>query len=396
MELNNIYCGDCRQLLSQLPSESVDAIYMDPPFFTQELQKLSGRDGKEYSFEDSWESMEFYVNYIKERLIECRRVLKNTGSIFVHCDRNASHYLKIALDNVFGMNNFQSEIVWSYKRWSNSKKGLLNNHQIIFFYSRTADFKFHTMYTEYSETTNVDQILQERVRNADGKSTYKTDAAGQTVLGQAKKGVPLSDVWEIPYLNPKAKERVGYPTQKPVILLEQIIKLVTDEGDTVLDPFMGSGTTIIASKILGRNYLGFDISPDAVALTRSRLENIIRTDSLLLKKGKKAYQNLNEDCMALIKSMNAVPVQRNGGIDGFLREHINNGTVALRIQREYETLSETVEKVLKAGKSKKCSYMVVIRTHSDFINTLDYTKTPDNLLIIDRYDLQIKELTENS
>lgn len=154
--------------------------------------------------------------------------------------------------------------------------------------------------------------------------------------------------------------------------------------------------TIIASKILGRNYLGFDISPDAVALTRSRLENIIRTDSLLLKKGKKAYQNLNEDCMALIKSINAVPVQRNGGIDGFLREHINNGTVALRIQREYETLSETVEKVLKAGKSKKCSYMVVIRTHSDFINTLDYTKNPDNLLIIDRYDLQIKELTEKS
>ena len=95
--------------------------------------------------------------------------------------------MKIALDKVFGEGNFQSEIVWSYKRWSNSKKGLLNNHQIIFFYSKTANFKFNTMYTDYSETTNVDQILQDRVRDENGKSKYKTDSNGAVVMGQAKK-----------------------------------------------------------------------------------------------------------------------------------------------------------------------------------------------------------------
>ena len=147
----------------------------------------------EYSFADSWENMNEYIEYIKVRLQECKRVLKKTGSIFVHCDRNASHYLKIVLDEIFGVANFQSEIIWTYKRWSNSKKGLLNNHQSIFFYSKTKNFKFNTIYTDYSETTNVDQILQDRIRDEKGKSRYKVDENGRVVMGKAKKGVPLSD-----------------------------------------------------------------------------------------------------------------------------------------------------------------------------------------------------------
>lgn len=396
MELNNVYCGDCYTLMNQIESELIDAIYVDPPFFTQETQSLTSKAGVEYSFADSWKNVNEYVEYIKIRLQECKRVLKRTGSIFVHCDRNASHYLKIALDEIFGVENFQSEIVWAYKRWSNSKKGLLNNHQIVFFYSKTKDFKFNTIYTDYSETTNVDQIMQDRVRDENGKSKYKTDENGQVVIGQAKKGVPLSDVWEIPYLNPKAKERVGYPTQKPIILLEQIIKLVTDENDIVLDPFMGSGTTLVASKLLNRKYLGFDISNEAVELTLDRLDNMVKTDSFLLQKGKKAYQNLDDECMTIIKSIDAVPVQRNSGIDGFLREHIDEGTVAIRIQRKEEILSETVGKLLKATKSKKCSYMIVIRTHNDYIDGLDYANITSNLLIIDRYDLQINQLIETT
>lgn len=394
MEFNNAYCGDCYELLGHIESETIDAIYMDPPFFTQETQTLSNKEGVEYSFADSWKNMNEYIEYIKVRLQECKRVLKKTGSIFVHCDRNASHYLKIVLDEIFGVANFQSEIIWSYKRWSNSKKGLLNNHQSIFFYSKTKDFKFNTIYTDYSETTNVDQILQDRIRDEKGKAKYKVDEKGHAVMGKAKKGVPLSDVWEIPYLNPKAKERVGYPTQKPIILLEQIIKLITDENDVVLDPFMGSGTTLVASKLLNRQYLGFDIKNNAVDLTLDRLENIIKTDSFLLQKGKKAYQNLDEECMTIIKSIEAVPVQRNSGIDGFLKEHIDEGTVAIRIQRQNETLSETVGKLLKATKKKKCSYMVVIRTHCDYIDVFDYNDAPNNLLIIDRYDLQIKKISE--
>lgn len=391
MENNKIVLGDCLDLMSNVKDESVDLIYMDPPFYTQTVQKLSDKQGIQYSFDDSWATIEDYVEYIRLRFKECRRVLKDTGSIFVHCDRNASHYLKIALDKVFGEGSFQSEIVWSYKRWSNSKKGLLNNHQIIFFYSKTANFKFNTMYTDYSETTNVDQILQDRVRDENGKSKYKTDDNGVVVMGQAKKGVPLSDVWEIPYLNPKAKERVGYPTQKPIILLEQIIKLVTDEGDLVLDPFVGSGTTLVAAKMLNRNYLGFDISEDAVGLTNSRLEELVKTESILLKKGKRAYQNLDENCLAVINSIDAVPVQRNSGIDGFLKEHIDGGYVSIRIQRENETLGETIAKLTKASKTKQCSYMVVIRTHKDIFETVNYHELKSNIIIIDRYDLQLKK-----
>jgi len=391
MDNNKIVLGDCLDLMSNVKDKSVDLIYMDPPFYTQTVQKLSDKQGKQYSFDDSWATIEDYVEYIRLRFKECRRVLKDTGSIFVHCDRNASHYLKIALDKVFGEGNFQSEIVWSYKRWSNSKKGLLNNHQIIFFYSKTENFKFNTMYTDYSETTNVDQILQDRVRDENGKSKYKTDSNGYVVMGQAKKGVPLSDVWEIPYLNPKAKERVGYPTQKPIILLEQIIKLVTDEGDLILDPFAGSGTTLVAAKMLNRNYLGFDISKDAVDLTNSRLEELVKTESILLKKGKKAYQNLDENCLAVINSIDAVLVQRNSGIDGFLKEHIDGGSVSIRIQRENETLGETIVKLTKASKTKQCSYMVVIRTHKDIFETVNYHELKPNIIIIDRYDLQLEK-----
>lgn len=391
MDNNKIVLGDCLDLMSNVKDKSVDLIYMDPPFYTQTVQKLSDKQGKQYSFEDSWATIEEYVEYIRLRFKECRRVLKDTGSIFVHCDRNASHYLKIALDKVFGEGNFQSEIVWSYKRWSNSKKGLLNNHQMIFLYSNTADFKFNTIYTDYSETTNVDQILQDRVRDENGKSKYKTDSNGDVVMGQAKKGVPLSDVWEIPYLNPKAKERVGYPTQKPIILLEQIIKLVTDEGDLVLDPFSGSGTTLVAAKMLNRNYLGFDISKDAVELTNSRLDELVKTESILLKKGKEAYQNLDENCLAVINSIDAVPVQRNSGIDGFLKEHIDGGSVSIRIQRENETLGETIAKLTKASKTKQCSYMVAIRTHKDIFETVNYHELKSNVIIIDRYDLQLKK-----
>lgn len=389
LNINEITLGDCLTELKTLSNNSIDLIYLDPPFFTQSTQRLTDKKGKEYEFKDSWPSLDDYLIYIYDRLVECKRVLKDTGSIFVHCDRNASHYLKVELDKIFGMDQFQSEIIWSYKRWSNSKKGLLNNHQVILFYSKTKRFAFNTLYTDYSETTNVDQILQDRIRDKDGKARYKLDENGEVVMGHGKKGVPLSDVWEIPYLNPKAKERVGYPTQKPIILLEQIIKLTTKEGDIVLDPFVGSGTTMVAAKLLNRDYIGIDISEEAVTLTNHRLEEQVKTESALLKKGKKAYQNLDEKSLSIIKSINAIPVQRNSGIDGFLKDYIEEGMIAVRVQRECETLSETIQKIEKACKRKPCPYRVVIRTHIDLIDVIDYSNLDKNLLIIDQYDLQI-------
>ena len=396
MKLNSIYKGDCFDLVKKIDDASIDLIYMDPPFYTQRIHKLTDRYGDEFSFNDSWENINKYIEYIEVRLAACKKVLKDSGSIFLHCDRNASHYLKIALDRVFGEKNFQSEIIWCYKRWSNSKKGLLNNHQVIFFYSKTNKFKFNSIYTDYSDTTNIDQILQERVRDKNGKSKYKIDEDGNVVMGQAKKGVPLSDVWDIPFLNPKAKERVGYPTQKPIVLLEQIIKLVTAENDIVLDPFMGSGTTLVAAKLLGRRFIGFDISDDALMLAEKRLNTIVRTDSNLLKRGHKAYQNLDSKCLDIIKSIDAIPVQRTSGIDGFLREHVDGGAVAVRIQRDGETLNDTVNKLRKACKRKHCSYMVVIRTHNDDLEGLMNMDEYKDIIIIDSYDIQLYDAINNS
>lgn len=164
--------------------------------------------------------------------------MRDDGSLLLHCDKTASHHLRFVLDEIFGEDNFVNEIVWTYKRWSNSKSGLQNAHQIIFFYSKCENFKFNKLYTDYSATTNIDQILQERERDLFGKAVYKRNADGEIVKPTSKKGVPLSDVWEIPFLNPKAKERCGYPTQKPVALLKKIIEVTTDESDIVLDPFV--------------------------------------------------------------------------------------------------------------------------------------------------------------
>lgn len=389
---NCILCGDSLKIMSSMEEASIDVIYLDPPFFTQDIHKLTPRENEtEYQFNDKWRSLDEYLLFMEQRLSQCKRVLKDTGSIFLHCDRNAAHYLKIVMDKIFGIHQFQSEIIWYYKRWSNSKKGLLNAHQVIFFYSKTNNFKFNKIYTEYSATTNVDQILQDRVRDKNGKSKYKIDEDGEVVFGNSKKGVPLSDVWEIPYLNPKAKERVGYPTQKPVVLIEQILKLVTEEGDLVMDPFMGSGTTPVAAKLLNRNYIGIDQSEEAVKLAEHRLNTLIKTESYLLKKGRKAYQNLSDMQMALLKSIGATPVQRNRGIDGFLSEYIDGKPVSVKIQREEESLNEALDKLIKASLTKKCSCMILIRTHIDQLQLLDFDQIPDHVIILDQYDLQIQK-----
>jgi len=381
-----IFQGDCLKELKKIDDKSVDLVYLDPPFFTQKKHSLKPRDNsKEYSFDDTWESIESYKNYIQERLVECKRVLKGTGSVFLHCDRTASHYLRVALDEVFGIPNFQSEIVWSYKRWSNAKKGLLNSHQIIYFYSKSPHFKFNKTFDAYSPTTNIDQIFQKRVRDENGKTKYKKAENGDYELMEQKSGVPLADVWEIPYLNPKANERVGYPTQKPIILLERIIQLVTDKGDIVLDPFCGSGTTLVAAALLNRKYIGIDISEDAIELTKKRLANPIKSDSLLLKNGKDSYLNQDKDILGILKTIEAEPVQRNKGIDGFLKIKNTMKPVPVRIQRKSETLENAKNLLLKASRKNGFKLAVLLKTNNTTDSTLfNFPETENkNLFIVE-------------
>ncbi len=395
MENNKIIHGNCVEKLKEIENNKIDLLYFDPPFFTQRKHTLSNKDNsKTYEFEDKYESIDEYLTLIENVLIQSKRVLKSTGSVFLHCDKTASHNIRVVLDKIFGRENFQSEIIWSYKRWSNAKKGLLNSHQVIFFYSKTQDFKFNTLYRDYSPTTNLDQILQDRERNGNGKSVYKRDENGNAIISKEKKGVPLSDVWEIPYLNPKAKERTGYPTQKPVLLLNQIINIATDEGDLVLDPFCGSGTTCVSAKSLNRNYIGIDISMDAVELANSRLEEMIISESNLLNKGSDDYLEKTEKELAILQNINAFPVQRNSGIDGFLKEHCDSLPVPVKIQSEYETVEDAIEKLERACIGKNYNMKIVIQTRETGVTRLFDFQT--DVTVIKSLELQTKDLAKRT
>jgi len=395
MVIDTLYTGDCLTWLETIEPGSIDLVYLDPPFFSQKVQKSKTRDNsKEFRFSDTWESTEDYKMFLKLRIEQCSKVLRDTGSMFVHCDSSASHHIRLILDEVFGPENFKSEIIWVYRRWSNAKRGLLNAHQTIYFYSKSDKFKFNVLHTDYSPTTNIDQILQQRERDEYGKSAYKKDYHGKVILGKEKCGVPLSNVWEIPYLNPKATERTGYPTQKPVLLLEKIIEIVTDKGDVVLDPMCGSGTTLVAAALLERHWIGIDKEPRAIELAKARLDKPQKTISRLLEVGKAAYRKQDNQTRSLLEAMNALVVERNNGLDGFLKVHYLGTPVAIRIQKDNESIEEAMMQLIKVSASKGCVLKILVRmTAADCqVKTIhDAENIDDNLLIIDSHELMIQE-----
>ena len=399
MMLDTLYSGDCLSWLKTIDPGSIDLVYLDPPFFTQKVQKSKTRDNtQEYCFSDTWANIDEYKTFLRLRIEQCRRVLRDSGSIFVHCDSSASHHIRLILDEIFGSENFQSEIIWVYKRWSNAKRGLLNAHQTIYFYSKSDTFKFNVIHTEYSPTTNIDQILHQRERDRHGKTAYKKDDQGRAVLGKEKCGVPLSNVWEIPYLNPKANERTGYPTQKPVLLLEKIIEIATDKGDVVLDPMCGSGTSLVAAALLERHWIGIDTEPKAIELAKARLDNPQKTVSRLLEIGKEAYRKQDAKTRNVLESMNALVVERNNGLDGFLKVHYLDAPVAIRIQKENESLEEARRQLLKASATKGCIVKILVRTQAAEKQPQSIDNDPEiidsNVLIIDSHELMIQQWLE--
>lgn len=389
--------GDCLNVLKNQPDEFYNLVYLDPPFFTQQVHKLKSRDGlKEFSFNDLWKSHDQYAEFIFKVLLEIKRVLSSTGTLFFHCDKNASYIIRLLLDSIFGVENFQSEIIWTYKRWSHSKKGLLPAHQTIFFYSKTSDFKFNKVFVDYSPTTNLDQITQKRARDKRGKTVYATDKNGDVILNGSKMGVPLGDVWDIPYLNPKAKERVSYPTQKPVVLLERIINLCTNENDWILDPFCGSGTTLVAAILNHRNALGIDISEQAINIAKQRVENPIKSESLLLKKGKESYINSYSDIDLYLNGLDYVPIQRNSGLDAILKNGINETPVFIRIQRNTETIMEAATLMTKAMTKKgKAISLLIVTNKNNMTNVSDLTLKFSNILFIDAVSEAINKSLTN-
>jgi len=226
MELNKIIFGDNLTILKNFPSDSIDLIYLDPPFFTQTNWEKNGN-----RFSDKFKDMEEYINFMSLRLKELHRILKPTGSIYLHCDHHASHYLKIEMDKIF--NNYQTTIIWKKSTYIFGERG-------------------NRIFPE-----NSDYIL---VYTKGDKYIYNIQDSEDEV----------SNIWTDISRLTKSK----YPTQKPEKLLERIILASSNPGDMVLDPFCGSGTTLVVAKKLGRNYIGIDQSEDSIRLTEERLKNI--------------------------------------------------------------------------------------------------------------------------
>jgi site-specific DNA-methyltransferase (adenine-specific) len=387
-----VHESDCLDVMMKLPQGSIDLIYLDPPFFTQKVHSLRTRDRQqEFSFEDIWPSHVDYANFLRLRLLEMYRLLSPQGSVFFHCDKNSSHIARALLDEIFGEKMFRSEIIWCYRRWSNAAKSLLPAHQTIHYYTKSDNYTFNSFFEDYSPSTNVEQILQRRKRDEYGKSVYEREDSGKIFPNGGKKGVPLSDVWNIPYLNPKAKERVGYPTQKPILLLEKIINLASKEKDMILDPFCGSGTTLIAAKLLDRRAIGIDISSEAIKLTKSRLDNPIKSESDLLKKGRETYVNADERILSLLEGISFVPVQRNKGIDAVLKEGLEGHSILIRIQRPNETLLEAADLLLKAAKDKEAAILFLIVTDKEGL-LFGESQIPTEITVIEAPSLIMKEV----
>lgn len=279
-----IYHGDNLPLLWEMEAETVDLIATDPPFNTDKTWV-----GKVGSFDDRFENMETYVEWMRERVIEMHRILKPTGSIYLHCDSRASHYLKVTMDDVFGQENFRNEIIWSYQKWSNNINNYQKNHDVILYYVKGKSFVYNQQ--RVSNIGEMDSYRKERGFYPDGdriivydfekleRSGFDTD--GYKIIDRTKspEGKPMENVWDdINFLHPGAKERVDYPTQKPVELYKRIIEASSNPGDVVLDPFCGSGTTLVAAEHLGRRWIGIDASEDACKVAQGRLMNLEEAD----------------------------------------------------------------------------------------------------------------------
>jgi DNA modification methylase len=267
--VNKLILGDNLEILKGMESESVDLIYLDPPFFSnRNYEVIWGDDGEVRSFQDRWAGgVDHYIAWLKERVVEMYRVLKVSGSIFLHCDWHADAYIRVEiLDKLFGKDNFRNEIIWSYQRWTAGASSFQRTHDSIFFYSKSrVKHKFNVLMEEYSE------------RSAHKAKRVTKITAGKLVQNYTDDTVrekSMRDVWEISILNSQSKERIGYPTQKPMALLERIIKCASNEGDLVLDPFMGGGTTIAVADKLSRKWVGIDQSAMAVKVTELRLRKL--------------------------------------------------------------------------------------------------------------------------
>jgi DNA modification methylase len=316
---NKLFYGDNLEVLRKyIKDDTIDLCYIDPPFnskrnYNQIYNNIGSEDkAQAQAFIDtwtwdeeaniglkeikenttglySWQSIELiiglervlrhgsllsYLIHMTRRIAEIYRVLKDSGSFYLHCDPTSSHYLKLVLDAIFCSNKgeFQNEIIWSYKRYTAASNRFQRLHDVIFFYVKTGQSTFNDIREEYGD------------KSGKADSHYKQDDDGLWYRWQKRKGEEpykvylsegrrIGDVWEIPIINASAKERLGYPTQKPESLLERIINTSTNKGDTILDAYCGCGTSVSVAQRLDRKWIGIDITYQSISLILKRMED---------------------------------------------------------------------------------------------------------------------------
>ncbi len=256
----------------------VALVYMDPPFLTgrQHLRVLRGRNASgqivresEPAFDDRWSSLSDYLQELRIRLSTARDLLCPHGSLVLHVDPKTSHYAKVLLDEIFGPDCFASEVVWRYRRWPARTPNFQKVHDVLLRYVRDANAKprFTQLYEPLAPSTLATWGTKKQRAMYD--TTGRRRCSSSTA--DASPGVPLGDVWDIGIVAPVARERTGYPTQKPEALLSRLVESLTLPGDWVLDPYAGSGTTLAVCAKLGRSAIGIDDSPAAIEMTCQRL-----------------------------------------------------------------------------------------------------------------------------
>ncbi len=262
---NMLIWGENLADMRALPDSCIQLIYADPPFFTnREFSHLYG-DSRESIFSDVWyDGLEGYMSWLRPRLVEMRRLLKESGTVYLHLDWHASHYVKVMMDGIFGYGNFLNEVIWHYRDPAGTVRDRFKKkHDTILIYAKRAG----------KHIFNLDQV-----RMNYSKGTVDQGRKGVISFGRPTKlhsmGKVPEDVWEIPIINSQARERVGYPTQKPLRLLQTVVKASSSEGEMVADFFCGSGTSAVAASSLGRNWIAVDSNEVAIRTTMGRLSSM--------------------------------------------------------------------------------------------------------------------------
>jgi len=324
METNAIYCGNNLDILKQFPDESVDLIYADPPFFSgRNYEVIWGDNAEIRQFDDRFKGkIDWYMEWMAVRLQQCCRVLRTTGTMYLHCDWHANSHLRIEMDRIFGVNNLQNEIIWHYNSGSRSKSDFGRRHDTILRYTKSQTYTF-----------NVDAVREPYSKNI---NIPKCKEQYYNPLGKV-----MDDVWNMPIIAQNDKtERIGYPTQKPEALLMRIIESSSNKDDIVLDPFCGCGTAIAVAHQLQRKWIGIDVSPTACRVMQKRLSERGYTQAKIIGlpttidelKALEPFEFQNW----IVNKIGGVHNNKktgDGGVDGWTLEVLNNLRLPIQVKQ---------------------------------------------------------------